>query len=230
MRAGSWIALALVAGGLWWTLRTKAPVVSPSRPDAEECLPLREQARSPVHPSTTADDAEVETPTRADPKREEVPPEPKSNDARLLVRVVDEGETPIAGAWVTPVGLTLDYLWHSPKTDEDGRTELTLPSGQAFAIYVFEEEGRFEAIDVEVEALHPGEIRRIMISVEILPSSIVHGRVVAEEDGAPIFGAEVRLRSGIEPFEFPSTTEPCPPAGSRFAMTDRASTLASPSS
>ncbi len=83
----------------------------------------------------------------------------------------------------------------SPRTDSQGRAQFQVPSGSAFHLRTWGEQGRYGPSETEVPALGVGEARELLLEVRTDLEDHYFGRVIDAESGMALPGASVSIES-----------------------------------
>ena len=221
------VALALLAA-LWWSTGAGDSTVEALAPPA----PVVERDGQPVE---RVEPGELERSTRSEAAAAvpdapavavvETPAIAKSvlarGEAEIVVRVIaKEDQSPIARARVLlqpdppPHGFSSRHvegsvgrLGEAPATDAEGIGRFVVEPGKAHKVSVFDPQ-RIESVEADVPSLAEGENRTVVLEGATRDDTRWFGRVVADDDGRPIAGAVVDLRTGDHAYQPPGEMTP----------------------
>jgi RNA polymerase sigma-70 factor (ECF subfamily) len=126
--------------------------------------------------------------------------------ATVHARVIDEVGAPVAGAFVQLIqtdeerrastvelepGVSV-IMGPRGTTDAEGRTSLQVPTGRSLEFTAERPRRRSSLGRATLGALEPGAAAELELRVRVTPDLDLELRFVAEEDGAPVAGLEIR--------------------------------------
>ena len=180
--------------------------------------PARKLGALDDHEIADAAAPEVEREAAASPAGATLPPGANRPTGATVVFVrvaATGGRGPVAGARLSlaPADGTSDARAElEDVTDEEGRGSARVRPGVAWKLRVAG--SSFDARTVDVPPLAPGELRLVELEVDAHDDLVVRGRVLADEDGAPVAGAALRRRAPIAEVVVPA------PLGTTDALAD----------
>jgi hypothetical protein len=202
-------------------------IFGPRRPTAAEstaqptaaAVPELAVAAMPESPAPTLPTARVEVQTLGPLASSTTTSSEPRSPARLVLRVVDDQGTPVAGATfrLTAKGtrdwVAADPLRNTTTVTEAEPSSIAVPVGVELTGWLEAPEGTYyRSLSHTFPAFAPGEVRQQTLTL-VRPRGIFHGLVLAEEDERPlagvaifvdrpsnnvIFGGQYRPRTGRE--------------------------------